>query len=120
MVRHPSGAPARTSDACHVPAAGAATSAIQKYGGPPSRSCDLAATPPSGAISENSPSSVCSVAASTATSASWQPAAVVTARASFHVPTKNAPTSSDDAAAAANRPDRSIEPPPVNAAQDLC
>ncbi len=43
--------------ACHVPAAGVATSANQKYGGPPRRSRDLAATLPSGAISESSPSS---------------------------------------------------------------
>src|SRR5262249_37257610 len=130
-VRHASGAPLRTSEACHVPGAGAATSAIQKYGGPPCRSCDLAATLPSGAISVNSPSSVCSAAtrtrsgapfqgaigaASTATSASWQLAAAVAARASLRVPTKNAPASSSDATAAANPPDRSIEPPPVNVA----
>ncbi len=39
------------------PAAGDLTSANQKYGGPPWRSRDFAATLPSGAISENSPSS---------------------------------------------------------------
>src|SRR5262249_3042112 len=43
------------SVACHVPAAGVATSANQKYGGPPCRSRDAAATLPSGATSENSP-----------------------------------------------------------------
>ena len=49
--------PGAASAACHVPAAGEATSANQKYGGPPWRSRDLAATLPSGAISESSPSS---------------------------------------------------------------
>src|SRR5271165_4093698 len=57
MVLHSAGAPSRASWACHVPAAGDATSANQKYGGPPCRSRDLAATLPSGATSENSPSS---------------------------------------------------------------
>ena len=38
--------------ACHVPAAGAATSANQEYGALPRRSDDLAATLPSGATSE--------------------------------------------------------------------
>src|SRR6202040_4419985 len=51
--------------ACHVPAAGVPTSAYQKYGGPPRRSCDLAATLPSGAISESSPSSGFSAARTT-------------------------------------------------------
>src|SRR6476646_3642711 len=55
----------RASFACHVPAAGEATSANQKYGGPPYRPRDLAATVPSGAISENSPSSGCSTAKTT-------------------------------------------------------
>jgi len=49
--------PDAASAACHVPTAGAATSANQKYGGPPWRSRDLATTLPSGAISESSPSS---------------------------------------------------------------
>jgi hypothetical protein len=40
-----------------APAEGEATSASQKYGGPPCRSFDFAATLPSGAISESSPSS---------------------------------------------------------------
>ncbi len=57
MVEHSAGAPSRTSLACHTPAAGVATSANQKYGGPPWRSCVVAATVPSGAISENSPCS---------------------------------------------------------------
>ena len=57
IVLHSAGARSRASLACHVPAAGDATSANQKYGGPPYRSRDLAATLPSGAISESSPSS---------------------------------------------------------------
>src|SRR5262245_23646652 len=57
IVPHPAGAPSRVSCACQVPAAGAATSAYQKYGGPPSRSRDFAATLPLGASSESSPSS---------------------------------------------------------------
>jgi hypothetical protein len=59
--------PPRTfpSVARHVPAAGAATSANQKYGGPPNRPRDLAATLPSGAISESSPSSGFSTAKTT-------------------------------------------------------
>src|SRR6266508_178798 len=57
IVPHSAGARSRASFACHVPAAGDATSANQKYGGPPWRSRDLAATLPSGAISESSPSS---------------------------------------------------------------
>ena len=44
IVLHSAGAPSRASFACHVPAAGDATSANQKYGGPPCRSRDLAAT----------------------------------------------------------------------------
>ena len=40
----PGGARSRASVACHVPAAGDATSANQKYGGPPCRSRDLTAT----------------------------------------------------------------------------
>ena len=47
------------------PAAGDLTSANQKYGGPPCRSRDLAATLPSGAISESSPSSGFSAAKTT-------------------------------------------------------
>jgi hypothetical protein len=49
--------PDAASAARQVPTAGAATSAYQKYGGPPWRSRDLAATLPSGPIRENSPSS---------------------------------------------------------------
>src|SRR5256885_7370862 len=63
IVRHSAGA--RSSLACQVPAAGDATSANQKYGGPPWRSRDLAATLPSGAISESSPSSGFSAAKTT-------------------------------------------------------
>ena len=44
IVLHSAGALSRASFACHVPAAGDATSANQKYGGPPCRSRDLAAT----------------------------------------------------------------------------
>src|SRR6476659_1548255 len=59
---HPAGAPSRTSLACHIPTAGEATSANQKYGGPPCTSRDLGAAFPSGAISESSPSSGSSAA----------------------------------------------------------
>src|SRR5919197_4120329 len=65
IVLHPAGALSRASFACHVPAAGEATSANQKYGGPPCRSRDLAATLPFGAISESSPSSGFSAAETT-------------------------------------------------------
>src|SRR5579862_3443698 len=41
------------SIARHVPAAGTATSAYQEYGGPSLRLLDVAATPPSGEISES-------------------------------------------------------------------
>src|SRR5450631_173586 len=57
--------PAGARLACQVPAIGEATSANQKYGGPPYRARDLAATLPSGAISENSPSSGFSAAKTT-------------------------------------------------------
>src|SRR5229473_7890641 len=65
IVLHSAGARSRASFACHVPAAGDATSANQKYGGPPCRSRDLAATLPLGAISESSPSSGFSAARTT-------------------------------------------------------
>src|SRR5450830_109109 len=65
ILLHSAGAWSRTSVACHVPAAGDATSANQKYGGPPCRSRDLATTLPSGAISESSPSSGFSAAKTT-------------------------------------------------------
>src|SRR5204862_5832292 len=58
IVPHPAGAPrSRVSVARQVPAAGDLTSANQKYGGPPCRSRDLAATPPSGPISHTPPAS---------------------------------------------------------------
>src|SRR6185436_376168 len=58
IVPHPAGAPRLpVSVARQVPAAGDLTSANQKYGGPPCRSRDLAATLPSGPISDSSPSS---------------------------------------------------------------
>ena len=56
IVPHSPGVLSRTSLACHFPATGFATSAIHEYGGPPSRSRDLAATLPFGAIKESSPS----------------------------------------------------------------
>src|SRR5665213_738203 len=62
IVPQLAGALSRASVTCHVPAAGDATSANQKYGGPPCRSCDLAAMRPSGAINDSSPSSGCSAA----------------------------------------------------------
>src|SRR5262245_36415527 len=65
MVLQASGARARVSWACHFPAGGELTSAYQKYGGPPCRSRDFAATLPSGAISESSPSSGFSAANTT-------------------------------------------------------
>jgi len=43
------------SVACQEPAAGALISVNQKYGGPPWRSREVAATLPSGPVSENSP-----------------------------------------------------------------
>ena len=55
----------RTSIACHVPGAGEATSANQKYGGPPCRTPDAAAIFPFGAISDSSPSSGFSAANTT-------------------------------------------------------
>src|SRR3990170_1344726 len=65
IVPHSVVAPSRTSFACHVPTAGDATSANQKYGGPPCRSRDVDATFPSGAISESSPSRDSSAAKTT-------------------------------------------------------
>ena len=65
IVLHSAGARSRASVARHVPAAGDLTSTNQKYGGPPCRSRDLAATLPSGAISESSPSSGFSAAKTT-------------------------------------------------------
>src|ERR1700680_4262265 len=62
IMLHSAGALSRASVACHVPAAGDAISANQKYGGPPCRTRDLAATLPSGAISESSPASGVSAA----------------------------------------------------------
>src|SRR6202035_1830211 len=57
--------PDAASAARQVPTAGDATSAYQKYGGPPWRSRDLATTLPSGAISESSPLSGFSAVAAT-------------------------------------------------------
>src|SRR5258707_10538672 len=58
--------------ACHVPAAGSATSANQEYGAPPCRSDDLAATLPSGATSDITPSSGFSVTIMTRSGAPFQ------------------------------------------------
>src|SRR3954463_1836458 len=65
IVLHSADALSRASVACHMPAAGDGTSTNQEYGGPPCRSRDLAATLPSGAISESSPSSGFSAAKTT-------------------------------------------------------
>jgi hypothetical protein len=72
MVVHSAEACSRVSVARQVPAAGAATSASQKYGGPPRRSRDLVATLPSGAISDSSPSSGFSAAKTTRSGAPFQ------------------------------------------------
>ena len=112
-VPHPAGARSRVSCARHAPAVGDATSANQKYGGPPWRSRDLAATLPSGAISDSSPSAGFSTVTRTrkgaprhgaigddrtARSASWQ---LPSARDAVVGNTKNAPAISDNAVAAA-------------------
>ena len=56
IAAHSAVASLSVSVACHVPAAGSATSANHEYGGPPCRSGDLAATRPSGATSDSTPS----------------------------------------------------------------
>src|SRR4051794_41531601 len=53
------------SVACQEPAAGALISVNQKYGGPPWRSREVAATPPSGPVSDNPPSSCVSITSQT-------------------------------------------------------
>ena len=119
-VLHSAGARSRASLACHVPAAGVPTSAYQKYGGPPRRSRDLAATLPSGAISESSPSSGFSAAKTTRKGAPFQGAIgegrTASSAASSQLPgaaarespaerarTNNAPAVSNNAFAAASR-----------------
>ena len=72
IALHSVNARSRERVACHVPAAGEATSANQKYGGPPRRSRDLAVSFPSGAISESSPSSGSSAAKTTRKGAPFQ------------------------------------------------
>ena len=89
IVLHSAGARSRTSRARHVPAAGEATSAYQKYGGPPCRSRDLAATLPSGAMSESSPSS------------GFSPAKMTRSGAPFHGATGEGITASSAASAQA-------------------
>src|ERR1700731_1889775 len=127
MVPHPAAARA----ACQVPTAGEATSANQKYGGPPWRSRDLAKTLPSGPIRESSPSSGFSAAKTTrngapfhgaigvdrtATSAapSSQLPAGFCALKSVAVPRKNAPAIGNRAVAA-NRRVRNNEASPPGA-----
>src|SRR5258707_2766373 len=58
--------------ACHMRAAGSAPSANQEYGPPPCRSDDLAATLPSGATSDITPSSGFSVTIMTRSGAPFQ------------------------------------------------
>src|SRR6266852_4091753 len=119
IVLHSAGAWSRASFACHVPAAGDATSANQKYGGPPCRSRVLAAMLPSGAIRESSPSSGFSAAKTTRNGAPFHGAIgdgkTASSAASSQVPdgasalasaaerrkTKDAPASSNNAVAAA-------------------
>ena len=57
------------SVACQEPAAGALISVNQKYGGPPWRSREVAATLPSGPVNESSPSSGFSVTSMTCSGA---------------------------------------------------
>src|SRR5438445_4905989 len=90
MVPQPAWARSGSSSTRHVPAAGAAISAYQKYGGPPCRSLDLAATLPFGAISESSPWSGFSTAKITRNGAPFQGASgdgsTATSAASSQVP----------------------------------
>src|ERR1700720_3043759 len=129
IVLHSAGARSRASCACHVPAAGEATSANQKYGGPPCRSRDVAATLPSGAISESSPSSGFSAVRITRKGAPFQGASgegrTASSAASSQLPSavsarasvaekrkaKNPPAISDNADAAASWRAGNIEPP---------
>src|SRR4029077_12733617 len=62
---HPAPACWGVSVACQEPAAGASISVNQKYGGPPWRSREVAATLPSGPVSESSPCSGFSVTSMT-------------------------------------------------------
>ncbi len=118
--------PARAREACQIPAAGEATSAYQKYGGPPWRSLDFAATLPSGATSVSSPANGFSVVrmprsgapfqgasgeGSTAISASSQPV-WAWAEATVKGSSNNAPATSREAvtAAADRRPSNTCIP----------
>jgi hypothetical protein len=65
IVVQPAVAPSRVSLTCHFPGTGAATSAVQKYGGPPRCSRDVTATAPPGAKRDNSPVPAVSVATTT-------------------------------------------------------
>src|SRR5262245_57586809 len=135
IVAHSAGALSRVSVACQVPAAGVATSTNQEYGGPPCRSRDLAATLPSGAISESSPTSGFSAAKTTrngapfhgvtgegktaSSAASAQVPGEAWARASTAVTreTKHAPAIDNHAVtAAANGRAGNIEPSPSHTA----
>src|SRR5262249_5786170 len=60
------------SAACHLPAAGSATSATQKYGGPPCRADDFATTLPAGPVSDTVPSSGFSLMTMTRSGAPFQ------------------------------------------------
>jgi len=117
------GAPATDSVARQVPAAGAATSANQYEGGPPSLAADLAATLPSGAISESDPCSGFSAATRTCKGAPFQGdsgaariaiwaacsqlADELSAQALAAGKTENAAATSTEAVAAGNRRARS-------------
>src|SRR5229473_2517337 len=103
IVLHSAGARSRSSFACHVPAAGDATSANQKYGGPPCRSRDLAATLPSGATSESSPSSGFSAARTTRKGAPFHGAIGEGKTASSAASSQRPGEPSARASAAANR-----------------
>src|SRR4051794_26276487 len=72
MVLQSPDALSRASVARHAPAAGCATSAYQKYGGPPRRSRVLVATLPFGASSDSSPSIAFSDATTTRSGAPFQ------------------------------------------------
>src|SRR5580693_4577255 len=114
--------PDAASAARQVPTAGEATSAYQKYGGPPWRSPDLATTRPSGPVRESSPSSGFSAANTTRNGAPFQGAIGVDKTVTSAAPssqlaeevcarelvaektkTKNAPAIGSNAAAASRR-----------------
>src|SRR3984957_7046650 len=83
--------PDAASAACQVPTAGDATSANQKYGGPPWRSRDLATTRPSGPIRESSPSSGFSAANTTRSGAPFHGAIGVDSTVTSAAPSSQLP-----------------------------